>query len=50
MGETGRPSAMKGESSGALPCRLPPALDSMGLIEEAARGRRLLQPSISTAL
>ncbi|HON34080.1 MAG: trehalose-phosphatase [Thermovirgaceae bacterium] len=41
MGETGRPSAMKGESSGALPCRLPPALDSMGLIEEAARGRRL---------
>ena len=41
MGETDGAYAMKGGSSGADPCRLPPALDSMGLIEEAARGRRL---------
>ena len=41
MGETGRPSAKEGGSSGADPCRLPSALDSMGLIEEAARGRRI---------
>lgn len=41
MAETDRAYAMKGGSSGADPCRLPPALDSMELIEEAARGRRL---------
>jgi len=41
MGETGRPSAMKRGPLGADPGRLPSALDCMGIIGEAARGRRL---------